>query len=62
MVAGARNELITTANVIVLKFEILGRSRWPFGYEVLRGLSYPDHYNNPSKERPASVGWGGARY
>src|SRR5882724_7151027 len=32
---------------IPIKFKILGKRRWPFGYEILRQLKYPKYYCRP---------------
>lgn len=35
---------------ILLKFEILGKNRWPYGYDVLRQFRYPDYYPFPTEQ------------
>lgn len=48
---------------LTLALSTKGKGRWPFGWEVLRGLKYPDDYPFPPKSPPAGpCGWGGARY
>lgn len=46
----------------MLDLSTKGKGRWPFGWEVLRTLKYPDDYPFPPKPPPAGpCGWGGAR-
>lgn len=48
---------------LTLDLSTKGKGRWPFGWEVLRELKYPDDYPFPPKPPPADpYGWGGARY
>ncbi len=35
---------------ILLKFEILGKNRWPYGYDILRQFKYPDYYPFPTEQ------------
>ena len=47
---------------ILIKLEKKDKSRWPFGWDVLRKLSYPPDYPFPPKPPTDPCGWGGARY
>ena len=55
MVAGARNVPINTARYCTVKveFRTIGKARWPFGWEILRQLTYPDGYwSHQQRQQP----------
>ena len=44
--AGARHVSINSAcyRTVKVQFSRIGKARWPFGWEILRQLSYPEGY------------------